>query len=217
MATRRPSPYEVLGLGPTATPEDVRRAYLERVRELHPDTGKEGASHERFVQLREAYDCLSDPVRRREYDRRLKPPTVRPPTRPWSGAPRPSLEELFEGEPWVSLSDIFAGSGFERLARRMAPAAPRLDLAVQVTPAQARGGTQIAVQIPATAACADCGSSGRTNLQNCPSCRGTGLFQGTRRIPVRLPPFNGPATTMRFSLGTGGAEELDLVLHVTVG
>lgn len=52
-------PYAVLGLAPGATEAEVRRRYLERVREFSPERHPE-----RFVELREAYDLLKDPVTR---------------------------------------------------------------------------------------------------------------------------------------------------------
>jgi molecular chaperone DnaJ len=58
--------YEVLGIEPGATPEDVKRAYRRKAREHHPDAG---GDEERFKEVTRAYEVLSDPVRRRRYDR----------------------------------------------------------------------------------------------------------------------------------------------------
>lgn len=67
-----PDYYALLGLDRDAHPRDVKRAYREAARRLHPDLpsnlGNEGAA-EAFREVREAYDVLVDPVRRREYDR----------------------------------------------------------------------------------------------------------------------------------------------------
>ena len=72
-----PDYYALLGLEPDADPRDVKRAYREAARRLHPDLpsnrGDDGAA-ERFRQVREAYDVLVDPVRRREYDQFGKDP-----------------------------------------------------------------------------------------------------------------------------------------------
>jgi hypothetical protein len=59
--------YDLLGVTPDATFEQLRRAYRERVRELHPDTNPR-ASDEAIRQLNGAWSILSNAERRREYD-----------------------------------------------------------------------------------------------------------------------------------------------------
>lgn len=64
--------YEVLGVGPGATGEEVRRAYRERARIHHPDSAGGGDPAGRTMQdLNEAWRVLGDPDRRADYDRRL--------------------------------------------------------------------------------------------------------------------------------------------------
>jgi len=58
--------YAVLGVGPDATPEEVKRAYRRLAREHHPDAG---GDEERFKEVARAYDVLGDPERRARYDR----------------------------------------------------------------------------------------------------------------------------------------------------
>ncbi len=62
-------PYEVLGVSPLATQEEIRRAYRALVRRYHPDSGTDEASTTRFLEIHQAYELLSDPARRRAYDR----------------------------------------------------------------------------------------------------------------------------------------------------
>jgi len=62
-------PYEVLGVSPLATQEEIRRAYRALVRRYHPDSGTDEASATRFLEVHRAYELLRDPVRRRAYDR----------------------------------------------------------------------------------------------------------------------------------------------------
>lgn len=66
----RPDPYRVLGVPPTATAEQLTRAYRELARRLHPDGGSDAADADRFGELAEAYAAVSDPARRAEHDRR---------------------------------------------------------------------------------------------------------------------------------------------------
>ncbi len=62
--------YEVLGVSPLATQEEIRFAYRKLVRRFHPDSGSEEASAERFQKVQEAYKVLGDLARRQAYDRR---------------------------------------------------------------------------------------------------------------------------------------------------
>ena len=58
--------YDVLGLTPTDTPADIKRAYLLLVSQCHPDKGGDPA---KFIRVRDAYEILSNVERRARYDR----------------------------------------------------------------------------------------------------------------------------------------------------
>jgi curved DNA-binding protein len=67
MATRRDF-YEVLGVSRDAAPDDIQRAYRKLARTYHPDINKSPDAEERFKEVSEAYDVLSDQEQRRRYD-----------------------------------------------------------------------------------------------------------------------------------------------------
>ena len=60
--------YEILGVSKTASQEEIQRAYRKLARTYHPDINKDPAAEERFKEISEAYDVLSDPEMRRRYD-----------------------------------------------------------------------------------------------------------------------------------------------------
>jgi len=60
--------YEVLGVPRTANQKEIQRAYRKLARTYHPDVNKDPAAEERFKEVSEAYDVLSDPELRRRYD-----------------------------------------------------------------------------------------------------------------------------------------------------
>jgi Ca-activated chloride channel family protein len=73
--------YARLGLPMDATPEEIRRAYREAARRLHPDTNVESGQTELFLGVQQAYEVLSDPVKKIAYDGTIpaeqkKPPAV---------------------------------------------------------------------------------------------------------------------------------------------
>jgi curved DNA-binding protein len=73
--------YEILGVSRDADPADIQRAYRRLARQHHPDVNKHSEAEERFKDIAEAYDVLSDPELRRRYDafgedfRRVPPDT----------------------------------------------------------------------------------------------------------------------------------------------
>lgn len=79
--------YGRLGLRRTATKEEIKRAYRRLAKKLHPDVDPSREAHERFLAVKEAYEVLSNPLLRREYDERqhgiaplwdMPPPPTRP-------------------------------------------------------------------------------------------------------------------------------------------
>jgi curved DNA-binding protein CbpA len=100
--------YEILGLKPHATTEDIRSAYRRLAREHHPDiTGHSDAV--RFREIRLAYEILSDPLSRARHDRGLDnriPVRIVSSTKPRADAeplipPRRAVENFARGFPFA--------------------------------------------------------------------------------------------------------------------
>jgi curved DNA-binding protein len=60
--------YDILGVPRDASPQDIQRAYRQLARRHHPDVNKQPGAEERFKDITEAYDVLSDPNKRKRYD-----------------------------------------------------------------------------------------------------------------------------------------------------
>ena len=61
--------YDLLGVDRDASAEEIKRAYRQRARELHPDTNPDPTAEARFKEVARAYEVLADPEQRARYDR----------------------------------------------------------------------------------------------------------------------------------------------------
>lgn len=131
-APEQPTHYQVLGVEPGATTEQIRGAYRRLAKQLHPDTDPTAGSEARFATIARAYEVLSDRRSRSDYDAQLRRESERPEPDPdelrphfhWQNvaAPRtgtaaaPSGAGAPERTDFDTLYDTFFGSA--RSARR---------------------------------------------------------------------------------------------------
>ncbi len=159
--------YSVLGVSRDATADEVKGAYRKLARKYHPDRNQgDKESEERFKEVQEAYDTLSDPEKRKQYDAGGR----------FSGfGPRG-----FGGGGFTSdLGDIFSTFFGRRGGTRQAAAQGRdLETEVRLSFEQAMEGAEVAVTVPKQATCPTCHGSGAkpgTSPTVCPRCGGRGI------------------------------------------
>ena len=166
MASRR-DPYAVLGVDRKAPAADIKKAYRKLAREFHPDRNAgDKKAEERFKEVSEAYDVLSDPEKRAAFDRGDGP----------FGAANPFTG--FEGGGFSDiLSNIFGGAG----GRRARPGPERgrdLEAEIQISFDQAVHGGQVPLTVPLSERCTTCNGTGArpgTTPSVCPRCEGRGI------------------------------------------
>jgi curved DNA-binding protein len=101
--------YELLGVSQKATPEEIKKAYRKLARQYHPDINPNNREAERkFKEINEAYETLSDPVKKTEYDQILANPAGRRHAGPPGGSPFENFSYEGAGDFW----DLFGGGGF---------------------------------------------------------------------------------------------------------
>jgi molecular chaperone DnaJ len=189
MAAATQDLYKTLGVEKKATPEELKKAYRKLARQYHPDRNPDDKQAEaRFKEVSHAYDVLSDPEKRAQYDSG---------TGAFAGAGAGfggfgNFE--FDGSSMGDiLSNLFGGSASGRRVR----AKPRpergrdLETEVSISFAQAVSGAQVPLSVSTQASCATCHGTGAkpgTTPKVCPQCEGRGIeTQGQGMFSISQP------------------------------
>jgi molecular chaperone DnaJ len=172
--------YAVLGVGRSATDQEIKSAYRKLALKYHPDRNPgDKQAEERFKECAEAYAVLADPEKRARYDRFGHAAVSG--TSGGAAGFDPTIFAEFD-DIFGSLGDIFGlGGAFGGARRRGGPqrgADLRYDLEISFE--QSATGTETTVQIPRHEACETCSGSGAapgSSPSTCPQCRGTGQLR----------------------------------------
>ncbi|NCU17463.1 molecular chaperone DnaJ [Pallidibacillus pasinlerensis] len=173
--------YEVLGVSKDATKDEIKRAYRKLSKKYHPDINKEPGADEKFKEIAEAYEVLSDDQKRAQYDQ----------------FGHAGANQDFGGFGGGGFSD-FGGFGFEDIfdtffgggGRRRNPNAPRqgadLQYTMTLTFEEAAFGKETDIEIPKDEQCSTCHGSGAkpgTSPEECPYCHGSGQISTEQNTP----------------------------------
>ena len=179
--------YQVLGVGRKARPAEIKKAYKRLARKCHPDLNPGNRSaEERFKQITEAYEVLSDPEKRRRYDQAgvsaQAPPF--PSGFPGFGGTVPRDFGFSSAGLGGGFSDIFAeifGEGPASRTREPRPGDDRVH-PMRIGFLEAVRGLTTSLQIEGEEACGDCAGVGVVTSSRspvCPGCQGTGRIERT--------------------------------------
>ena len=184
--------YAVLGVRRDADGDEIKKAYRRLARELHPDVNPDPATQERFKEITQAYEVLSDPEKRQMYD------LGGDPFARFGGAGG------FAGgfSPFSDIMDaVFGGAGASRGPRSRARRGRNATLRVDLDLAECAFGTTRDLTVDTAVVCPTCsgeGSAPGSHPTTCEVCGGIGEIRQTQRS------FLGPVMTARPCPGCGG-------------
>ena len=175
--------YDVLGLKKGASPDEIKKAYRGKAKELHPDRNADNPNaEEQFKEANEAYEVLKDADKKAAYDRYGHAAFEGG----MGGGPRPGGQGDFAS----SFSDVFddlfgdfMGGGRGGGGRQRAARGADLRYNLRVTLEDAYAGMQKTIEVPTSVQCGDCsgsGAEGGAEPSTCPTCSGMGKVRATQ-------------------------------------
>ena len=208
MSTKRDY-YDVLGVGKSADASEIKKAYRKLAMKYHPDKNPgDKEAEEKFKEINEAYEVLSDETKRRNYDQ-FGHEGVN--GQGFGGAGG------FGGQGFGGFDDIFGdifgdmfGGGFgggSRQRRRGPERGADIKQRISISFEEAAFGKKVQVKINRSEECDQCHGSGAkpgTSKKTCPTCHGSGQVQSVQRTP-----FGNIASTRTCSTCNGEGEVID--------
>ena len=165
--------YTILGLARGASDAEIKKAFRKLAQQWHPDVNQDPAAHDRFKEINEAYQVLSDPDRRQRYDMFGSAGVEGDPGLGGFGGFADIFDAFFGGA---------AGAGTARRGRPSAGSDLRYDL--RITFREAVLGTEKEIEFPVLGRCETCSGTGAkpgTEATTCPQCNGRGEVRSVRQ------------------------------------
>ena len=172
MATQRDY-YDILGVPRSASDAEVKRAFRKLAQQWHPDINTDPNADDRFKEINEAYQVLSDPQRRQAYDLFGRAGA--------SGDSFGGFQTGFGG--FGDLFDAFFGAGASGTRRGRPPAGSDLRYDLRISFEESIRGTEKEIEFHSLDRCETCGGSGAepgTSPTTCPQCNGSGEVRQVR-------------------------------------
>src|ERR671917_293420 len=187
-------PYASLGVDRKASDEEIKKAYRKLAREWHPDRKPGDAkAEERFKDIQAAYDILSDPEKRKQYESGGGAPGGGPRGR--GGATRAERGRDLETEVHLSFEQAMEGAQVPVTVATSAPCptcrgtgakpgtTPRVCSRCQGRGVESESQGLFSISQP----CSKCGGTGTEITDPCPTCKGAGQTRQVKRYKVNIP------------------------------
>lgn len=207
--------YEVLGVGKTASGDEIKKAYRKVAMQFHPDRNPgDKAAEEKFKEAAEAYEILSDVDKKTQYDR-YGHAGVTGNGRGFSGGGM-NMEDIFSQFGDIFGDDLFnnffGGGGRGRTHRSRGVKGSNLRIKLKLSYEEIAKGVTKTIKVKKYIPCNTCGGSGardKGSVQTCSSCGGSGqvrrvqnTFLGQMQTVTTCPTCNGEGTTITAKCNT---------------
>lgn len=170
--------YKILGVDKKADEKEIKKAFRRLARKYHPDVNPgDKAAEQKFKEINEAYEILSDPKKKADYDR-FGHTAFEP---GFGTGPSPGYEG-FEFQRGFDFGDIF-GDLFGRRTGRVPEKGEDITYSMDISLEDAVFGTSPRITLNKEVSCSTCNGTGiqpGTSPQTCPDCKGTGQITGTK-------------------------------------
>ena len=203
--------YEILGVSKGASPDEIKKAYRKVAMQYHPDRNPGNKeAEEKFKEAAEAYEILSDPDKRAQYDRYGHAGVAGNGRTGGGFGGGMSMDDIFSQFGDIFGEDIFGGFfGGTRGrpgARTRGVKGSNLRIKIRLNYEEIAGGVTKTIKVKKYVPCATCGGSGardKGSVQTCPTCGGNGqvrkvtnTFLGQMQTVSTCPTCNGEGTTI---------------------
>ena len=207
--------YKVLGVNQKANPEKIKRAYRQAAKCYHPDVPPR--NEEKFREVQEAYEPLSDPEKKAVYDREVLEKRAPGPQSYYSHPFRSNPSSVFdEIDQFFGRFEDFWMNRWSDLLGEREQSHHALSVEITLTPSEARRGCEIPLKIPFWVICRRCRGTGLIGELICGLCRGRGEQKLEKKIKVPIPPGVWSGTEIRISLKDPGRKRGDLIVTIEV-
>jgi molecular chaperone DnaJ len=222
--------YQILGVNRNASEKEIKQAYRRLARKHHPDLNPGDKSAEaRFKEINAAHEVLSNPEKRKKYDRfgdqweyaeQFAKAGGQGGVRWDFGKSGASFEYGDPREFGDIFSSLFGDAGVGSRRKRGPQRGQDVESPVEVSLEEAYHGSRRVIQLQTTEACTACGGTGRVGNRVCTICSGTGGKVIPRRLEIKIPPGVRDGSRIRMGgegvPGRGGGSKGDLYLVVKV-
>ena len=209
--------YRILGINRKADSAKIKKAYRQAAKKYHPDVSPK--DEEKFKEVQEAYETLSDPEKKAAYDHEVSRESVpRPSSYHYSQPLRPRAATLFDEidrffstfeDFWVDRRPDFSDEWEEDHT-------DLLSVEIILTPSEARDGCDVPLKVPFWTDCRRCLGTGFKEGLICGFCRGRGKKRSQKKVRITIPSGVKNGIQIRVPLKDRDLRGVDLIATIRI-
>src|SRR6266478_4620784 len=229
--------YQILGVSETATTDEIKKAFRRLAKQYHPDRNPNKQAAERFKEINEAHDVLSDAEKRKKYDQLRRYGAFAGAGQGYgraggsAGGPDADFD-LSDLGSFGGLGDLFSSIFGRRGAGAPLDDEEEIETAISIPFRVAALGGKVPVTLTLPEVCPTCSGSGGApgatfstcpvcrgrgtiSSQRCPTCQGSGEVRQEKHLTISIPAGTEDGTRLRLK-GQGAKGKGDIVVAIQV-